>query len=71
MTEEVITPAEMAWGTHERNIPSGMLFHDETKESCNLVCLINKEMNTWVNILHFLSFLKIIHRFGHGYQVVT
>jgi homospermidine synthase len=72
LTEESVAPAEMGWGTHERNIPHGLLFHDENKGPCNLVCLTQKGMNTWVNILlNFLNLLlkKIMYRFVHGYQV--
>jgi homospermidine synthase len=47
ITEEAVASSEMGWGTHERNIPEGMLFHDENKGPCNLVCLTQKGMNTW------------------------
>jgi homospermidine synthase len=55
LTEEAVAPSEMAWGTHERNVPEGMLFHDDKKGPCNLVCLTQKGMNTWVNILFPVS----------------
>ncbi|CAF3762205.1 unnamed protein product [Rotaria sordida] len=46
--EEAFASAEMAWGTHERDIPNELLFYDENKGSCNLVCYTRKGMNTWV-----------------------
>lgn len=58
LIEEGIAPAEFSWGTHERNIPTGLIFHKDDKGPCNLVYLEQKGMNTWVNILHVSLPLK-------------
>lgn len=55
LLEEAIAPAELGWGTHERNIPPELSFHQDDKGPDNLVYLKRKGMNTWVNILHVLS----------------
>jgi len=74
LVEEGAAPAEMGWGTHERNLPDETFFHNENEGPCNQICLGAKGMNTWV--YHFLSihFIKqtffLKSRFGHGYQVV-
>ena len=49
LAEEGAAPAEMGWGTHERNIPNETYFHEETQGPCNQICLGAKGMNTWVN----------------------
>jgi homospermidine synthase len=51
LAEEGVAPAEMGWGTHERNLPNETFFHDEKQGPCNQVCLSTKGMNTWVNNL--------------------
>lgn len=48
LAEEACAPAEMGWGTHEKDIPHGAYFHDENKGPCNQICLNTKGMNTWV-----------------------
>ncbi len=53
LVEEGAAPAEMGWGTHERNLPNETFFHNENEGPCNQICLGAKGMNTWVN--HFLS----------------
>lgn len=49
LAEEGAAPAEMGWGTHERNLPNGICFHKENQGPCNQVCLETKGVNTWVN----------------------
>lgn len=44
--EEGIAPAEMGWGTHERNIPKGACFHKRGPK--NQICLETMGVNTWV-----------------------
>lgn len=46
LIEEGIAPAELGWGTHERNIPKGAMFHRSGPR--NQICLTTKGMNTWV-----------------------
>jgi len=46
MIEEAIAPAELGWGTHERLMPKGTMFHKSGPK--NQVCLTTKGMNTWV-----------------------
>ncbi|CAF0802393.1 unnamed protein product [Adineta steineri] len=46
--EEGAAPAEMGWGTHERDIPNGTFFHNDSNGPRNQVCLSTKGMNTWV-----------------------
>ncbi|CAF2752515.1 unnamed protein product [Rotaria sp. Silwood2] len=46
--EEALASTEIGWGTHERNIPEGMLFFDEKQEPNNLVCYPRKGMDTLV-----------------------
>ncbi len=46
MIEEAIAPAELGWGTHERMMPKGTMFHRSGPR--NQVCLRTKGMNTWV-----------------------
>jgi len=48
LAEEGAAPAEMGWGTHERNLPNGTYFHNENQGPCNQICLDTKGMNTWV-----------------------
>lgn len=50
LAEEAVAPAEMGWGTHERDIPKGTFFHEDKQGPCNQVCLSTKGMNTWVTI---------------------
>jgi len=73
LAEEGVAPAEMGWGTHERDIPDGTFFHNNKPGPCNQVCLTSKGMNTWVNFLsHFIYLINknIFSRFVHGYLVV-
>lgn len=44
--EEGVAPAELGWGTHERRVPKGAMFHKEGIR--NQICLRTKGMNTWV-----------------------
>ena len=44
--EEGVAPAELGWGTHERSIPKGAMFHREGPK--NQICLSSKGLNTWV-----------------------
>ncbi len=44
--EEAVAPAELGWGTHERFIPKGAMFHREGPK--NQICLRSKGMKTWV-----------------------
>src|SRR3989338_6272943 len=44
--EEGIAPAEMGWGTHEKNIPRGACFHKKGPK--NQICLESMGVNTWV-----------------------
>ncbi|MBI1977120.1 MAG: homospermidine synthase [Candidatus Omnitrophica bacterium] len=44
--EEGVAPAELGWGTHERYVPKGAMFHKEGPK--NQICLRSKGMNTWV-----------------------
>ncbi len=44
--EEGVAPAELGWGTHERNIPSGAFFHKVGPK--NQICLNTIGMKTWV-----------------------
>lgn len=53
LVEEGAAPAEMGWGTHERNLPNGIYFHNRNEGPCNQVCLDTKGMNTWVNLFLF------------------
>lgn len=49
LVEEAVAPAEIGWGTHEKQIPDGALFHDPFSGPCNQICLKTRGMNTWVN----------------------
>ena len=44
--EEGVAPAELGWGTHEKHIPKGAMFHKEGPK--NQICLASKGMSTWV-----------------------
>jgi len=44
--EEGVAPAELGWGTHEKNIPQNAFFHKEGPQ--NQICLSSLGMNTWV-----------------------
>ncbi|OGW85161.1 MAG: homospermidine synthase [Omnitrophica bacterium RIFCSPHIGHO2_02_FULL_46_11] len=44
--EEGVAPAELGWGTHERYVPKGAMFHKEGPK--NQICLTSKGMSTWV-----------------------
>lgn len=44
--EEAVAPAELGWGTHERYIPKGAMFHQSGPK--NQICLSSKGMKTWV-----------------------
>jgi len=44
--EEGVAPAELGWGTHERCVPKGAMFHKEGPR--NQICLTSKGMSTWV-----------------------
>ncbi|MEK6732578.1 MAG: saccharopine dehydrogenase C-terminal domain-containing protein [Candidatus Omnitrophota bacterium] len=44
--EEGIAPAEMGWGTHEKNIPEGACFHKQGPK--NQICIESMGVNTWV-----------------------
>jgi len=57
LAEEGVAPAEMGWGTHERDIPDGTFFHNNKPGPCNQVCLTSKGMNTWVNFLFPVLFI--------------
>ena len=58
LAEEGVAPAEMGWGTHEKDIPKGTHFHDPKQGGpCNQVCLTTKGMNTWVNFFPFVCIL--------------
>ncbi len=71
LAEEGAAPAEMGWGTHEKDLPDGIFFHNDKEGPCNQICLASKGMNTWVNLFFFLFILSNIScRFVHGYQVV-
>lgn len=64
LVEEGAAPAEMGWGTHERDLPNGIYFHQPGQGPCNQVCLATKGMNTWVNPCCF-SRLHQQHHFFH------
>lgn len=55
LAEEGAAPAELGWGTHERNIPDGACFHETNKGPCNQICLERKGMNTWVKRIVYNS----------------
>lgn len=44
--EEAIAPSELGWGTHEKHVPKGAMFHKEGPK--NQICLASKGMKTWV-----------------------
>jgi len=44
--EEGVAPAELGWGTHERNVPRGAFFHKVGPK--NQICLSTLGMKTWV-----------------------
>ncbi len=44
--EEGIAPAEIGWGTHERQLPAGAKTHEHGPQ--NQICLERKGINTWV-----------------------
>jgi homospermidine synthase len=44
--EEGVAPAELGWGTHERNIPESAFFHKVGPQ--NQICLSTLGMKTWV-----------------------
>lgn len=44
--EEGVAPAELGWGTHERNVPKNAFFHKEGPK--NQICLRSIGMKTWV-----------------------
>ncbi len=44
--EEGVAPAELGWGTHERNVPQNAFFHKEGPK--NQICLSTIGMKTWV-----------------------
>src|SRR3989339_52104 len=44
--EEGVAPAELGWGTHERNVPRGAFFHQTGPRS--QICLSTLGMKTWV-----------------------
>lgn len=44
--EEGVAPAELGWGTHEKYIPGGAMFHKTGPR--NQICLTSKGMHTWV-----------------------
>jgi len=44
--EEGVAPAELGWGTHERNIPKNAFFHKVGPQ--NQICLRSLGMKTWV-----------------------
>lgn len=44
--EEGVAPAEMGWGSHERLIPEGAIFHKDGPK--NQICLTSKGINTLV-----------------------
>ncbi|MDD5440382.1 MAG: saccharopine dehydrogenase C-terminal domain-containing protein [Candidatus Omnitrophica bacterium] len=44
--EEGIAPAELGWGTHERNIPKTAVFHKSGPK--NQICLTTLGIRTWV-----------------------
>lgn len=45
--EEGVAPAELGWGTHERNIPKNAYFHKSGPK--NQICLKQVGMKTWVH----------------------
>jgi len=44
--EEGVAPAELGWGTHERNVPKSAIFHKVGPG--NQICLATIGMKTWV-----------------------
>jgi len=44
--EEGVAPAELGWGTHERNVPKNAFFHKVGPQ--NQICLATIGMKTWV-----------------------
>ncbi|MBI4431682.1 MAG: saccharopine dehydrogenase NADP-binding domain-containing protein [Candidatus Omnitrophica bacterium] len=44
--EEGVAPSELGWGTHEKYIPRGAMFHTEGPK--NQICLTSKGLNTLV-----------------------
>ncbi len=59
LIEEGAAPAEMGWGTHERNLPNDIYFHKDIEGPCNQVCLGTKGMNTWVKSFSLYLFNQI------------
>ncbi len=48
-TEEGIAPAEMGWGTHEKQLPKNSFMHARGPQ--NQICLAKKGAKTWVRSL--------------------
>lgn len=46
LAEEAIAPAELGWGTHEKNIPPGSGIHNDGPQ--NQICLPQMGLDTWV-----------------------
>jgi len=44
--EEGMAPSELGWGTHEKYIPKGAMFHSSGPR--NQICLAQKGIKTWV-----------------------
>ena len=45
--EEGVAPAEMGWGTHERQLPPNAFVHSG-EGPCNQICIARPGMETWV-----------------------
>lgn len=66
--EEAVAPSELGWGTHEKYIPKGAMFHTEGPK--NQICLTSKGMNTkvrsWVPCGDIIGF---VIRHGEAFSI--
>jgi len=66
--EEGIAPAEMGWGTHEKNIPEGACFHKTGPQ--NQICLNKMGVNTWVRSwVPYYEILGMVIRHGEAFGI--
>ena len=78
LAEEAVAPAEMGWGTHEKDIPDGTFFHKENEGPCNQVCLSTKGMKyitvhgisrSTIFVLTHINSAKCEHRIRYNFSV--
>lgn len=66
--EEGIAPAELGWGTHERIVPEGAMFHEKGPQ--NQICLATHGMNTFVRSwVPSGEILGMVIRHGEAYGI--